>query len=189
MNYKLKLTGKEYNYIIKSVKECLTKDSASPILNHIKIEVKDNILTAVALDGYKLSKVEIKLHFDNKDYEFLLMPAKIERKTNIVEIEIQEDTINIIQDEKPAISMPVQKGDYINYNQVLKIQKDSLGETTRVRVNAQYLSKILKDIKTDRHNTVELEISLKNKLAPIFIHNENKELDSKITKLLMSLRK
>jgi len=188
---KLLLTKNEYNNIINNIKECLATDDARPILKAVNIKIKENHLTAVAIDGYKLAKVEYDLKENNKDCNFMFTPEKINKKTELIIIEQENEITKIIQltqSEKHETQQPIVIGDFVNYNEILDGNDYSFGYES-LKINSKILAEMLKNIKCENdNNEVEILIPKENKHKPLFIKHTNKETHFETLKLLCPIR-
>lgn len=101
---KIKTDSVKLQALFETLKESISKTGERPVLKYIKMEVKGNELTAVALDGYMLSTFKTTVeNEDNEDFEFLIQPFYIpntkipsdvifEKNKNVVNVTISQTT-------------------------------------------------------------------------------------------------
>lgn len=189
---RLLLTKNEYINIIDNIKECLSTDDARPILKAVNIKIKENHLTAVAMDGYKLAKVEYNLKENNEDCNFMFTPEKINKNTELILIEQKNEITTVIQlsqSEKRETQQQTIMGDFVNYDAILDMHDYSSGYES-LTINSKSLAEMLKNIKCDdANNEVEILIPKKeNKYKPLYIKHTNKATHFETLKLLCPIR-
>lgn len=189
---KLMLTKKEYDCIINNTKDCLATYDDRPILKAINIKIEDNRLTAVAVDGFRLAKTEFDLTEKYENCNFMFTPEKIDKKTELIIIEQDNDFTIVKQLKENSVMLetkhPIINGDFIDYNKILE-WNDYSNDYASLSVNSKMLAEMLKNIKCeDYNNSIEILIPKENKSKPLFIKYKNKETKGETLKLLLPIR-
>ena len=141
-------------------------DDTRPILKGCKIEIEDNNITAVALDGYRLALTKQRLACSTGNMSFIV-PARslkeiaslIEDSEDVVRIYVDKNNI-MLEIDNVKITSRLLDGEFINYNQIIPtnfsstviINKDQLENAIE---RASLLSKI------DRNTLIKFDISEK----------------------------
>ena len=165
-----------FKSMIRQTVFATAQDEARPILTGVLMEIEDDTLNMVALDGYRvaLRKGKIEAHLNNK----VVIPGKTLNEVNRI--------IGGEEDEKVQISLTnnhalftvgntklisrLLEGEFINYKQILPKEFKS-----RIKVNAKHLLDSIERAsllgKEGRNNLVKFIITDEN-----MIINSNSEL-------------
>lgn len=111
------------NLINKSIFAVAT-DDARPILKGVKIEVDNNEIRAVALDGYRLALVKSQIVSNIK--EDVIVPARslseiaklIDDSDDIVNVYLEDNYIMVDLGDTKIVSRTLE-GEFLNYKQIL----------------------------------------------------------------------
>ena len=176
--------------LFKTLKDSLSKDESRPILKWIKVEVEKNKLTAIALDGYMLSTIQIEGMYPNQmcdeDFVFFIKPFYIPKYKAGCEV-----TFNC--DEKQYVVTtvkPVTKKDTLVYKFYQPTEqyidwKKVMPETSKelkITVDASKLIRVLKGYQNNlvRNNDVTISFVQKesgsgiNPIAPMLLEQKTK---------------
>ena len=136
-NYLVIKGGDLKKVIEKTVFSCSVDDSR-PLLKAELFEVKDNYLTAVAIDGYRMAVYKKECVETSGEFKAII-PSRtlseisrlIEKEDENVKIQLQRNVLMIESDNTTLLSRLLE-GEFINYKQI--IPADYL---TNVRVNTK----------------------------------------------------
>lgn len=149
--------------INKTIFSVAVEDSR-PILKGCKIEVNNNKVTAVALDGYRLALVNKEIVSTTKDFNIIVSARSLseiskllEDNDEIVKVYIQRNHL-MVELDNTKITTRLLDGDYLNYRQIipssfstnLVLNKDQLENALE---RASLLSRI------DKNNLVKFDIT------------------------------
>ena len=165
--------SEELEQLFKTLKDSLAQDDSRPILKWIKVEVEENKLTAISLDGYMMSTMQIEAikgsEFGNEKYDFFIKPFHIPKHKAGCEVTFNCDTKDYV-----IVSInPITKKDtleykfyqpsaeYIDWKKVLPETSNEL----KVTLDAGKLIKLLKGY---QNNMVS-----KNMVTLKFVKKEN----------------
>lgn len=167
-----KLDYNEYFEITKKeLKELITKsifsvavEDSRPILKGCKLEVQDNTIKAVALDGYRLAVVKKNIVNSTNNFN-VIVPARslneisklLDDSNDIVKVYIQKNHLMIDLNET-KITTRLLDGDYLNYRQIIPTNFN-----TSLILNTQQLSDALERAsllsRIDKNNLVKFDIT------------------------------
>ena len=160
-------------------------DDARPLFKGCYFKVKDNLLTVVALDGYRMSVVKKQIVNSTSETEFVV-PAKslseitkvVDDKEENIKIYFQKQFVMIEQDGAVIISRLLD-GEFINYENLIT-QGDF---TTVTTVNKKQLEEALDRTsllaRVERNNIAKFEI--KDKTLGIFSNSEIGNIHENVT--------
>ena len=160
--------------ILKSV-YAVSVDETRPILKGVKIEVNQNNVTAVALDGFRLALNNKKINNSTSSVNFIV-PAKslkeisnlLNDSADLVKVNIQKNFM-MVEIENTKICTRLLDGDFINYKQIIPTTF-----TTTVIVNKEQLEnsidKAMLFSRVDKNNLVKLEVN--DKIMIVSSHSE-----------------
>lgn len=149
--------------ISKSIYAVATED-VRPILKGVKLEITDNGITAVALDGYRLAVVKKPLVSTTAQFSCIVPARSLNEIAKALGDEDKNIQINIgrnflmVDIDNTKITTRLLEGDFINYSQIIPtnfntsviLNKDQLLDALE---RASLLSRV------DRNNLVKYEIS------------------------------
>lgn len=141
---KLVLKQKDFRDIINKTIFSAAYDDARPILKGILLEIVDNKITAVALDGYRMAICSKPIESTSANVSFIV-PARclseiskiVEDTDDSIEILLQKNYILINIDETKVITRLLD-GDFINYKQVIPVST-----STVITVAKRYLEEAI----------------------------------------------
>lgn len=129
-----------FKSMIRQTVFATAQDEARPILTGVLMEIEDDMLNMVALDGYRvaLRKGKIEAHLNNK----IVIPGKTLNEVNRIMGGEDDEKIQISLTNNHALftvgntklTSRLLEGEFINYNQILPKEFKS-----RVKVNAKHL--------------------------------------------------
>lgn len=152
---KITVCQEDLKELLKTVKETIATDDSRPILRWIKMEVNKDTLTAVSLDGYMMSTVQIPLknNDEEKPFSFFIQPFHIptsksgsqitfdatnkEYVTVTIEPLLSKDTVSY------KIYQP--KNEYIAWEKVIP----DTDKTLKVSVDAGRLIRLLRGYRSN----------------------------------------
>ena len=153
---------KDYKDIIAKTSFCCSTDESRPILKGCLLSVKDNVLTCVALDGFRLAVANKKLRNSSSDFR-VIVPARARNEIARL-LEKDEEEITFVSEENSLMievdgtvfTTRLLEGDFINYNQI--IPKDFV-TTLRISRN-MFLSSLERAsvVAKEAKNLVKLDI-------------------------------
>ena len=140
-------------------------DDARPILKGCLFEVKDNILTSVALDGYRLALYKTEVEVTSEKLSCIVPARSLNEISKLINAENEEDTIDIligqnhlmIDDGSVKILTRLLEGEFINYRQVIPANT-----STTILVNKSQLEDGLERAsllaRMDKNNLVKFDV-------------------------------
>lgn len=130
--------------MIKQTIFATAQDDTKPILTGVLMEIADNVLTLVALDGYRLALRREALDSQTGDFS-VVVPAKSLAEINRTLLDTDEETRLFFSKTHMLLDMGHTKlitrlldGEFIRYKQILPDK-----HSTRVRLNRQELLEAL----------------------------------------------
>lgn len=162
-NY-FEMTSKELkSLILKSIYAVATED-VRPILKGVKLEITENKITAVALDGYRLAIVHKPILNTTAQFSCIVPARSLNEISKLLD---DSDTpirvcigrnFLMVNIDNTKISTRLLEGDFINYNQIIPsdfsttviLNRDQLLDALE---RASLLSRV------DRNNLVKFDIS------------------------------
>lgn len=159
-------------------------DDSRPILKGCKIEVGDGVAVAVALDGYRLAKVQKPIISSTGKFE-VIVPAKslseiskiLDDSDNPVKLYIHKNYL-MIDVDNTKITTRLLDGNFINYKQIIPSSY-----TSNVIINKdQFLDAIEKASllsRVDKNNLIRFEI--RDKLLVLTSQSEMGDFKENIT--------
>ena len=166
-------TSEYFGMSRKDFKSCISKsifsvamDDSRPILKGVLFDIINNVVSAVALDGYRLARVKKNITANiNKS---IVVPARslselsklIDDTDEIINIYVDEYTIMVdLGDTK--VTSRLLEGDYINYQQIIPVNYESY-----VIVNKEQFEEALERAtllsRTSNNNFVKFDIRENN---------------------------
>lgn len=156
------LSQKDFKEIVERTAFACSTDDSRPILKGCLFEIKDNTLTTVALDGFRMAvmKKQVNASGDIK----AVIPARalneitrlIEKEENIIKVYIQNNSLFVEVDSTCLVSRLIE-GDFVKYNHILPPSFENV-----VTVNRQALLTSIERAsivaRNDRYNVVKFDI-------------------------------
>jgi DNA polymerase-3 subunit beta len=146
----------------KTVFACAT-DESRPILKGCLFEIEDNVLTAVALDGFRMSIVEKDVLSGSGNFK-AIVPARtlseitrlLEKDDDLLRISVQKNSLMVSIGTTVLISRLIE-GEFIKYRQILPTSF-----ITNVRINKQLLINSIERAsvvaKSDKLNIIRFDV-------------------------------
>ncbi|MBQ7352229.1 MAG: DNA polymerase III subunit beta [Clostridia bacterium] len=149
--------------IAKSIYAVATED-VRPILKGVKLEITNEQVTAVALDGYRLAVVKKPVVSTNAEFSCIVPARSLNEISKLLGDEDKIIKVNVgrnflmVDIDNTKLTTRLLEGDFINYNQIIPsdfstnvvLNKDQLLDALE---RASLLSRV------DRNNLVKFEIS------------------------------
>lgn len=153
----------EFRDLVNKVAFSVSTDDARPMLKGVQLEIDDNTVTGVALDGYRLAKC-VKPIEKTTAMMSAVVPARclneiarlIDDTTDPVQIFIQKNYM-LVDLGHTRVTTRLLDGDFINYKQIIPTNF----ETTVTVPKDQFESGIERAIllaRTDKNNLVRFDI-------------------------------
>jgi len=171
------------NIINKSVFAVATND-VRPILKGCLLEIEDDKIKLIALDGYRLALTKSKIKNASKNLS-VVVPAKslkeiasfLEENDNIVKIYLQKNSL-MIEIDNVKITTRLLDGEFINYSQIIPSNFTSTviinkGQLEDAIERASLLSRV------DKGNLIKFDI--KEKVLQLLGKSEIADINEKIT--------
>ena len=122
----IKLAISEFKNIVKrSIAFCSTDDSR-PLLKGVNIKTVGDVLTAVALDGYRLAKSETKITASNKDINVIVPASALNCICSILgndgEIALQvsdKDKLLQVKTKDTTFTAVLLQGEFVSYDRII----------------------------------------------------------------------
>jgi len=135
---------KELKELILGTVFCVSPDSNRGTLRGCKLEVHENSITSVALDGYRLMKMSRPIENTSESFCAIVPGKSLSEAAKVIESDDETASVYFENDyvlfdfEHTKVLARTLDGEYINYNQI--IPKDFVTEVT---VNREMLLKSL----------------------------------------------
>ncbi len=126
---------------IESITYCVAQDDNHPILKGILLEAKGDVLTAVALDGYRLGYAKCELIDNSKESSKIIIAGKtlteiakiLEESEKVIKITMQKNIV-LFDLGNTVITTRLIDGDFIDYRKLvpatftthITVEKDNL---------------------------------------------------------------
>lgn len=181
---KVELNEILFKQMIETVKHCVSREEYRPILQYIQIEVKNDVVTASALDGYKAAKTEIKLSEPNADEfkcyikPFSFKPLKNGINTVVIESDGDYTFVEVIT-EFGQVRYSFKKPDDKDFD-IAKVFSDNKDHDRELGMSAYYVTqacRALQNITDSKTNLVVLETRENNK-RPFIIRAKGEGISS-----------
>lgn len=159
-NY-FEINQKEFKTLVERITLACSTDDSRPILKGCLFEIKDNVLTGVALDGFRMSvvKKEIKASGDFS----AIIPARtlneivrLLEKEETIKVYIQKNTL-LVEFDGTVIYSRLIEGEFVKYSHILPTNFENV-----VTVNKDMLLHSIERAsivaKNDKYNVVRFDI-------------------------------
>ena len=160
-NY-FKMSQSDFKKVVEKVSVSCSTDESRPILKGCLFEIENNTLTAVALDGFRMSVVKKEVEASGS-FKAVIPARTLNEITRLLEKDDQELIINIqknslsLQVENSVIYSRLIEGDFVKYNHILPSSYENV-----VTVNKDaFLSSIERAsivARNDRYNLIKLDV-------------------------------
>jgi DNA polymerase III sliding clamp (beta) subunit (PCNA family) len=152
---------KEQMKLIMEVGKSARKESddSRPILKYIKVYVTETKIMAVALDGIKMSRVEMFHGQTVEPFKFLIKPFVVPKDLISAEIEKEGETVNVVMNcrkFKTTYTFEQPNSDFPDYQKIE--QQDKYDDDLQISFDAKKLDRRVKDFyengKLQKHRNV-----------------------------------
>lgn len=141
-------------------------DDSRPVLKGVLFDIDNNNLTTVALDGYRLAKIQKKISSSIK--KSIVVPARslnevskiLEDVDDIINVYIDTNAIMIDNGDTKIISRLLE-GDFINYNQIIPANYETFIVVNKAQIE-EALERVSLLTKVGQNNFVRFEITENN---------------------------
>ena len=152
----------DFKKIVESTVFACSQDDSRPILKGCLFEIEQNVLTAVALDGFRMAVVKKEVNA-SKDMR-VVIPSRalneiiriLDKDENILRVSLQKKTL-IVEVENTVLIARLIEGEFVKYNHILPT---TFANT--VIVNRQALLNSIERaaivVRNDRYNVIKMEI-------------------------------
>ena len=156
------LSQADFKEIVEKTAFACSADDSRPILKGCLFEINDGELTAVALDGFRMSVVKKKV-VSNANLKAVI-PSRalfeitriLEKDDNILKILLQNNSL-FVQVENTCLSSRLIEGEFVKYNHILPNAFEN-----KVTVNRQALLTSIERAsivaRNDRYNVVKFDV-------------------------------
>jgi len=161
-----------FNRIMTSLPSFVSAHDRRKALNHIKLEHKAGTgsVTAVALDGFMLCKLEVPA-MGNEDFD-VVIPVCARTQAKSVKITLDGDKLIFDHENLYQIIYNKIEGQYFDWRQIMPADNNQYSIT----VNPRYLAKALKSVPKDARSVT---FRFGSPMSPILIE------DNKDTQMLV----
>ena len=156
------ISQSEFKKVVERTVFACSTDDSRPILKGVLFEIENNLLTGVALDGFRMAvvKKEIKASQDMK----VVIPARalneimrlLDKDDQTIKVILQKNTL-LVEVENTVLFSRLIEGEFVKYNHIIP---QSFSNT--VTVNKQALLNSIERasivVRTDRYNVVKFDI-------------------------------
>ena len=185
-NY-FKISQKEFKNVVEKVSISCSTDDSRPILKGCLFEIENDLLTCVALDGFRMSVVK-KQVVSSGDFKAIIPSRTLIEITRLLDKDDQEIKINV---QKNSLSLEVDntvifsrliEGDFVKYNHILPT---SFENVVTINKNAllQSIERATIVARNDRYNVVKFDVkeSVMTVLAKSEVGNVNENVNINLT--------
>lgn len=158
----IELTQKDFKEIVEKTAFACSADDSRPILKGCLFEINDNLLTAVALDGFRMAVVK-KQVLSNQNIKAVI-PARalneiirlLDKDENLIKIYIQKNSL-FVQVENTILMSRLIEGEFVKYNHILPANFEN-----KLTVNRQALLTSIERAsivaRNDRYNVIKFDV-------------------------------
>lgn len=161
---KIELSADALDLLFEVAKSTIAKSEERPLLNYIKIEVTETTLTAVAVDGYRLSRFSLQHKQEVEPFSCYIKPFIIPKTLDTASIEVTESaaiiTLHCCGYDLAYSFIQPKGGGFPDSAQLIP----NTDEALEVAFNARMLAEVLKPFSkcADRHNLVKFSFCRSN---------------------------
>ncbi|MBE6020143.1 MAG: DNA polymerase III subunit beta [Clostridiales bacterium] len=161
---KIVLDKEAFKRMVRKTAFAASTDESRGILTGVLIEIKDNLISMVALDGFRMSMVKEETVSD-KDIKVVISARLLNEVTKILSDEDQEEDFVLIIDKKKAvfiigttkITLRLLEGNFINYNEIIpKVHKCIVKADRRELVDVIERASLI--VKEGKNNLIKIKI-------------------------------
>ena len=156
----------DFNYLVNNTIFACSQDDSRPILKGCLLEVKSNILTMVALDGFRMSVVKKEVE-SSGDFS-VIVPARtlseitklFDKDDELLKIYLKNNTLCVKNEDISVLSRLIE-GEFVKYAHILP---SGFNNTVTVNKNALLSSIDRASIvaKNDKFNIIKFDIKENN---------------------------
>ncbi len=152
----------EFKKVVERTAFACSSDESRPILKGCLFEIEDNLLTAVALDGFRMAVVKKKVSASGNMK--VVIPSRalneivriLDKDEETLKVVLQEKTL-IVEVENTVLTARLIEGEFVKYNHILPTSFNNV-----VTVNKQVLLSSIERagivVRNDRYNVVKFDI-------------------------------
>lgn len=153
----------DFKDLITKVAFAASQEDSRPIFKGCLFEIADNMITSVALDGYRLSLCKKPCEAENPGK--YIIPARALNEILRIIDEAEEQVKLIFSQEKLMVEIGSTQllsrlivGEYINYRNIITSDFNSVGIFKRDKFS-ESINRVSIISRSDKNNTVKLELS------------------------------
>ena len=156
------ISQKDFKNVVEKVSVSCSTDDSRPILKGCLFEIEEGVLTAVALDGFRMSVVKKQVQASG-NFKAVIPSRTLLEITRLLEKDDQELQINV---QKNSLSLKVEntvifsrliEGDFVKYNHILPTKFENV-----ITVNKGALLTSIERAsivaRNDRYNVVKFDV-------------------------------
>ncbi len=156
------LSQKDFKDIIGKTAFCCAQDESRPILKGCLMEIMDNELTCVALDGFRMALAKKRIKNSSSNFKIIVPARALNEITRLLERDeeeitfISEDNLLLIEVDGTVFTTRLLEGDFLNYKQIMPTEFLSTVRISR----ATFLNSLERAtiVAKEAKNLVKLEI-------------------------------
>ena len=176
------ISKKDFKELVERTTLACSNDDSRPILKGCLIEIKENLLTSVALDGFRMSVVNKKVN-SSGDFSAIIPSRTLNEiirlleKEEAIKVYIQKNSL-LVEFENTVIYSRLIEGEFVKYSHILP----SSFENVLVVKREDILSSIERAsivAKNDKYNVVKFDIreNLMNIISKSEVGNVNESIN------------
>lgn len=155
------ISKKDFKDLVDRITLACSTDDSRPILKGCLFEIKDNLLTSVALDGFRMSVCKKKVNASG-DFSAII-PARtlseIERlldKEDSIKVYIQKNTL-LVEFDNTTIYSRLIEGEFVKYSHILPTAFENVVTVNRLDLLSS-IERASIVAKNDKYNVVKFDI-------------------------------
>jgi len=156
------ITQKDFKEIVEKTAFSCSTDDSRPILKGCLFEIKDNSLTSVALDGFRMAVIK-KQVLSNQNIKAVI-PARalneiirlLDKEENILKIYIQNNSL-FVEVENTSLMSRLIEGEFVKYNHILPTSFENCVTVNRVALLTS-IERASIVARNDRYNVIKFDI-------------------------------
>lgn len=175
------ISQKDFKTLVEKTTLACSTDDSRPILKGCLFEIKNNVLTAVALDGFRMSVVKKEI-VSSGDFSAIIPARTLNEIVRLLEKEekirvfIQKNTL-FVESDNTVIYSRLIEGEFVKYSHILPVSFENV-----VTVNKNMLLNSIERAsvvaKNDKYNVVKFDIreNVMNVMAKSEVGNVNESI-------------
>ena len=160
------ITQKDFKTLVSKVIFSVALDDSRPVLKGVLFDINNNNITSVALDGYRLAKVQKKI--SSNVTKSIVIPQRslnevskiLDDSDEIINVYIDSNAIMIDNGDTKIISRLLE-GDFINYKQIIPANYETFSIVNKDQIE-DALERVSLLTKVGQNNFVKFEITETN---------------------------